>query len=191
VLSEDGPRTEIRSRRASGFVQQAVEADGPAAGAIVVPSRGRFARRVRSLTARRWPDLTTMTVALAYALVLVAVQPSAPLNERLPCSLACRIDIEDAETGRCLTDWGPRNPSDVFHSRLQQSPGRTWLASAGWVWHPFDVACLWNLKAVLQDPTVLDRSQVVLTTDEEVTRIGCGAERLQTVLLGVPSGVRP
>ncbi|MFO1492343.1 MAG: hypothetical protein U1F77_09445 [Kiritimatiellia bacterium] len=80
----------------------------------------------------------------------------------------CRIDIEVAETGRCLTDEGSRKPSDVFHSRLQQSPGRTWLASAGWVWHPFDVACVWDLNAILQDPTVLDRPQVSLATDEEV-----------------------
>jgi hypothetical protein len=80
----------------------------------------------------------------------------------------CRIDIEDAETGRCLTDRESRKPSDVFHSRLQQSPGGTWLASAGWVWHPFDVACVWDLKAVLQDPGVLDRSQISLATDDEV-----------------------
>ncbi|MFO1522406.1 MAG: hypothetical protein U1G05_10270 [Kiritimatiellia bacterium] len=80
----------------------------------------------------------------------------------------CRIDIEVAETGRCLTDEGSRKPSDVFHSRLQQSPGRTWLASAGWVGHPFDVACVWDLNAILQDPTVLDRPQVSLATDEEV-----------------------
>lgn len=99
----------------------------------------------------------------------------------------CRIDIEDAETGRCLTDRGPRNPSDVFHSRLQQSPGRTWLASAGWVWHPFDVACLWNLKAILQDPTLLDRSQVELSTDEEVGALAFVSDDILLVTTGEES----
>jgi hypothetical protein len=90
-----------------------------------------------------------------------------------------RIDIEDAATGRCLTERGVRKPLPVFHSRLLQSAGGSWLASAGWVWHPFDVACLWSLEAVLKDPTLLDSSQVELSFDEEVASVAfCDEERL-------------
>ena len=83
----------------------------------------------------------------------------------------CRLDIELADTGRCLTDHPSRKPSDVFHSRLRPSPGGTWLASAGWVWHPFDVASLWDLRAVLDDPRLLDESQVGLKVDDEVAAL--------------------
>jgi hypothetical protein len=80
----------------------------------------------------------------------------------------CRIDIEVVATGRCLTDHPSRKPSDVFHSRLRQSPAGTWLASAGWVWHPFDIACLWHLPSILDDRRRLDQSQVDLEISDEV-----------------------
>ncbi len=47
----------------------------------------------------------------------------------------CRIDLEDAETGRLLTESLDRKPSDFFHSRLALSPNGKRLLSAGWVWH--------------------------------------------------------
>jgi hypothetical protein len=80
----------------------------------------------------------------------------------------CRIDIELAATGRCLTDHPSREPGDIFHSRLQQSPEGAWLASAGWVWHPFDTACLWDLKSILDDPCHLDESRGRLEVGDEV-----------------------
>ena len=58
----------------------------------------------------------------------------------------CRIELEQAETGRSLTASAERKPSDFFHSRLVASAHGTRLLSAGWIWHPlslvvrFDVA---------------------------------------------------
>ncbi len=83
----------------------------------------------------------------------------------------CRIDIEVAESGECLTDAAVRQPSDIFHSRLARSPGGTYLLSAGWLWHPFDVAGLWRLDAVLGDPTLLDRAAIDVETRDEVSSI--------------------
>lgn len=83
----------------------------------------------------------------------------------------CRIDIEEADSGRCLTDGFERNPSDIFHSRLSTSPGDEFLASAGWVWHPCDVLCLWSVAEVLRDPTCLDRSGIDVALENEVRAV--------------------
>ena len=68
-----------------------------------------------------------------------------------------RIEIEDANTGERLTASTIRKPEDFFHSRLQPSPDGKWLLSAGWVWHPFDALCWFNVEAALNDATTLDR----------------------------------
>jgi hypothetical protein len=80
----------------------------------------------------------------------------------------CRIDIELAETGECLTDISGRKPDDVFHSRLSTSQGGLWLASAGWVWHPFDVAAIWSVSTVLENPRLLDTDGIPLSFDSSV-----------------------
>jgi len=67
----------------------------------------------------------------------------------------CRIDIEEAETGTCLTE-GVREPRDFFHSRLMVNATRTRLLSAGWVWHPCDGVIYYDLAEALRDPTHLD-----------------------------------
>ena len=69
----------------------------------------------------------------------------------------CRIDIEEIETGKVLTDFVDRNASDCFHSRLAVSPNGKLLLSAGWVWHPLDVVGLYDLSSSLEDPTILDK----------------------------------
>ena len=71
----------------------------------------------------------------------------------------CRIDIDDAVTGMCLTDASGRKPRDIFHSRLATSPRGTWLTSAGWVWHPFGVATWWPVEAALAEPALLDKGR--------------------------------
>jgi len=73
----------------------------------------------------------------------------------------CRLDIEDVETGRCLSDTVAREPADVFHSRLSVSPQGKWLMSAGWVWHPIDVVVLFDLEAALADPRSLDKMEIL------------------------------
>lgn len=80
----------------------------------------------------------------------------------------CRIDIEIAETGECLTNTVGRKPADIFHSRLAVSPDGAFLMSAGWFWHPFDIVCLWPLVAVLENPALLDDSAIGVQLDYEV-----------------------
>jgi hypothetical protein len=83
----------------------------------------------------------------------------------------CRIDIESADSGKCLTDAVARKPADVFHSRLAFSPEGGYLLSAGWFWHPFDVAGMWAVASVLADPARLDRMGIDIATSEEVSAI--------------------
>ncbi len=70
----------------------------------------------------------------------------------------CRLEIEDAETGERLTAVD-RNPEDFFHSRLAASADGRYLVSAGWIWHPIDAACVFDVAAALGDPTTLDRGR--------------------------------
>jgi hypothetical protein len=67
------------------------------------------------------------------------------------------LQIEEARSGRRLTVRRTRSP-DFFHSRLAASPSGRWLASAGWVWHPFETVLLFEVEAVLADPRQLDHS---------------------------------
>ena len=70
------------------------------------------------------------------------------------------LEIEDARSGERLTR-GERHPEDVFHSRLAVSPGGTHLLSAGWVWHPFGIAEVFDLDIALTDSASLDRRGVL------------------------------
>jgi hypothetical protein len=67
----------------------------------------------------------------------------------------CRLELEDAETGERLTRRESQSP-DVFHSRLQFSPDGRYLLSAGWVWQPVDVACVYDVAHALEHPESLD-----------------------------------
>jgi hypothetical protein len=67
-----------------------------------------------------------------------------------------RIEIEDAATGKRLTEAADRKPADFFQSRLAVSPGGTRLLSAGWFWHPADSVSTWSIEAALRDATTLD-----------------------------------
>lgn len=67
-----------------------------------------------------------------------------------------RIEIDDAETGERLTRSTTRKEADFFHSRLSASPGAKRLASAGWVWHPWDAVVWFDIAAAVADPTLLD-----------------------------------
>jgi hypothetical protein len=70
-----------------------------------------------------------------------------------------RIDFEDAETGRLLTESVDRKPSDFFHSRLAVSPNGKRLLSAGWVWHPLSLVVSFDVARALADPRHLDKGQ--------------------------------
>ncbi|MCA0354641.1 MAG: hypothetical protein LCH85_21820 [Chloroflexi bacterium] len=82
-----------------------------------------------------------------------------------------KLEIEEARTGRSaaslnktlierlrlwFAETDDRNPMDIFHSRLIQSPGGRWLLNAGWIWHPYDTFVLYEVADVLADPRILD-----------------------------------
>jgi hypothetical protein len=69
----------------------------------------------------------------------------------------CRIELEEAETGRALTACTERMPGDFFHSRLAASPCGKRLLSAGWVWHPWGAVVCFDIALALTDPHHLDR----------------------------------
>jgi hypothetical protein len=96
----------------------------------------------------------------------------------------CRIDIEVAETGECLTDHVARKPKDMFHSRLTASPQAKYLASAGWIWHPFSTAALWSLEEVLQDSAALDGAGLPLSLDNEVESLAFTDDERLAVAFG-------
>lgn len=68
----------------------------------------------------------------------------------------CRIEIDDAETGRRLTD-AVREPGDFFHSRLMVNASGTRMLSAGWVWHPWSGVVYFDISESLRNPTQLDK----------------------------------
>lgn len=75
-----------------------------------------------------------------------------------------QVEIEETATGKRLTNVPDRKPEDFFHSRLAVSPGSTRLLSAGWVWHPFNSACIWNIAEGLKDSKTLDIAREPLQT---------------------------
>jgi hypothetical protein len=68
----------------------------------------------------------------------------------------CRIELEEAETGRPLTASADRKPSDFFHSRLAASAHGKRLLSAGWLWHPLSLVACFDVAQALADPHHLD-----------------------------------
>jgi hypothetical protein len=67
-----------------------------------------------------------------------------------------RIEVDDAENGKRLTESPSRKDPDFFHSRLEVSPGGKRLLSAGWVWHPLDAVVYFDVAAALTNPATLD-----------------------------------
>lgn len=68
------------------------------------------------------------------------------------------IEIETLAEGARLTG-REGEAQDVFHSRLSFSPDGRFLLSAGWVWHPFNVFCAFDVEQALRDPATLDRQE--------------------------------
>lgn len=67
----------------------------------------------------------------------------------------CKLEIEEIESGRRLTGRESK-PKDFFHSRLAVSPDNRYLLSAGWIWHPFDDAWVYDLRRAIEQPESLD-----------------------------------
>ncbi|MBR0901329.1 hypothetical protein [Bradyrhizobium liaoningense] len=68
----------------------------------------------------------------------------------------CRLELEEAETGRPLTASADRKPSNFFHSQLSASPHGRRLVSAGWLWHPLSLVACYDVAQAFADPKHLD-----------------------------------
>ena len=93
-----------------------------------------------------------------------------------------QLEIEDVLTGECLTHHPARTPIDMFFSRLATDTSSTYLLSAGWVWHPWDVVALYDIAQVLADPTLLDGYGLAPQTAAEVSTAAFGLD--STLLVG-------
>jgi hypothetical protein len=85
-----------------------------------------------------------------------------------------QLEIEDAATGQRLTRAESRKPVDCFFSRLVGSPSGAYLASAGWVWHPLDIANVFDVSEGLRDVTHLDGGGIKLDFKGEVSSVCFG-----------------
>ncbi|MEH0548955.1 hypothetical protein QA802_39605 [Streptomyces sp. B21-105] len=65
------------------------------------------------------------------------------------------LQVEDTASGERLTT-GPRDPKDVFHSRLSVSPDGRHVLMAGWVWQPYGVVEVYDLEEALSRASALD-----------------------------------
>ena len=93
-----------------------------------------------------------------------------------------QLDFENVETGELITNIPGRQPSDVFHSRLEISPEGGYLMSKGWCWHPWDIIVVFDIGACLTNPLLLDRSDLRPDTYTELSTAGFISET--TILLG-------
>jgi hypothetical protein len=67
----------------------------------------------------------------------------------------CSLDLEDTLSGERLTKREYKSP-DIFHSNLAASSDGRFLLDRGWVWHPIDVLCVYDIERALKEPTHLD-----------------------------------
>lgn len=65
------------------------------------------------------------------------------------------IEIDDLATGKRLTRRRGK-ADDIFHSRLSFNPDGRHLLSAGWIWHPWNVVCIFDVARALDNPRSLD-----------------------------------
>ena len=93
-----------------------------------------------------------------------------------------QLDFENVETGELVTNIVSRKPRDVFHSRLEISLEGGYLMSKGWVWHPWDVVEVFDLRACLRNPLLLDESEFRADTYTELSAASFISET--TILLG-------
>jgi hypothetical protein len=66
-----------------------------------------------------------------------------------------RLVVETLADGRRLASATER-AADLFQSRLRVSPDGRRLLTAGWLWHPYGVADVYDLVLACEDPTALD-----------------------------------
>lgn len=90
------------------------------------------------------------------------------------------IEVEIAETGEKLTELATKRESkDYFYSRFRVNPSSTFLLSAGWVWHPYDMMEYVEIEKGLTNNEVFDKWSTTFSFDAEI----CSAEFLTNDLI--------
>ena len=108
------------------------------------------------------------------------------------CALAAynRLELVDALSGDVLTRRDSKS-TDFFQSRLEVSPDGHWLASAGWVWHPFEAVMLYDLQRAMVEPGHLDafseHAPLEQTFDLEVEGTGVTFDEANRLVFSVLS----
>ncbi|MFX0103737.1 MAG: hypothetical protein ACFFCS_29515 [Candidatus Hodarchaeota archaeon] len=67
----------------------------------------------------------------------------------------CSLELELVEGGEVLTK-REYHSADVFHSDLMTSLDGRYLLDRGWVWHPWNIVGVYDVKLALEDPSHLD-----------------------------------
>jgi len=76
------------------------------------------------------------------------------------------LQIELLETGEVLTAREAKS-DDIFHSNLTLSPNGRYLLDSGWVWQPWEIAAVYDLKEAVSDPLSLGGQGMELNLDGE------------------------
>jgi hypothetical protein len=101
----------------------------------------------------------------------------------------CRLDFEEVETGKRLTNHIDRKPSDFFHSRLEVSPDNKTILSKGWAWHPFDFVEVFDIEECIENPLALDKSKHNPDVDAEISSASFITNDL--ILIGAHNDTEP
>lgn len=70
-----------------------------------------------------------------------------------------RLAIENLADGSRIAS-ATEQAADLFQSRLRLSPDGRHLLSAGWFWHPYGAAAVYDLVHVREDPAALDKGGI-------------------------------
>ena len=154
-----------------------VTVTGPDGIAAVAKRRGTTALVMTGPTKRRQLGRDCYFAdAYDYPIALFRGPDGRPLLAHCPQQYTV-LHLDDARTGKRLTARRPTR-TDYFHSHLLASPSGRWLASHGWVWHPFEAVLVFDVARVLADPALLDRTGWPFASriDGEVAGIGWAAD---------------
>ena len=77
----------------------------------------------------------------------------------------CSLEIELIDTGERLTP--NRKPRDIFYSRLDAND--TYVLSAGWIWHPFDILTVYRIDDLLKGDHLKEESNLTPGFESEIT----------------------
>lgn len=94
-----------------------------------------------------------------------------------------QIEMEWVESGEKITNTENRKPDDCFHSRFRLNPSNTVLLNSGWVWHPYGIIELYNIRKGIEDNSIFDIIKADFPTNAEI----CSAEFLSDDLIVVSS----